>query len=191
MMRHFRQDQANAFLIKVEDGYSVKDVKERIDDRFGKRDRLVIESNQSLLERISVLMRQAFSLFDVLALIAMLVGFLGIVNTLTMNVIERTREIGMLRGVGMTQLQVVVMILAEASLMGLVGGILGLVFGAILSRILLMAMMAMSGYQLDYVLSIQRVLAALVAAIIVSQVAAFFPAMRAARIRILEAIQYE
>lgn len=191
MMRYFRQDQANTFLIKVQDGYSIKDVKERIDDRFGKRDRLVIESNQSLLERISVLMQQAFSLFDILALIAMLVGFLGIVNTLTMNVIERTRDIGMLRGVGMTQIQVVVMVLAEAAIIGFMGGVLGLVFGAILSRILLMAMNAMSGYQLEYFLSIQRILAALVAALIVSQLAALFPALRAARIRILDAIHYE
>ena len=70
-------------------------------------------------------MDQAFSMFDVMALIAVAVGSLGVINTLTMSVIERTQEIGMLRAVGMTRGQVVRMVLAEAGLMGLFGGILG------------------------------------------------------------------
>jgi putative ABC transport system permease protein len=136
-------------------------------------------------------MEQAFSMFDVLALIAMMVGFFGIANTLTMNVIERTQEIGMLRGVGMTRSQVVLMILAEAALMGLIGGILGIVFGIVLSRIFMMAMTTMSGYTLTYILPMERIIAAMVIAVIISLLAAFLPAFRAARIRILEAIQYE
>ena len=104
-----------------------------IDTLYGKRDRLAVESSQSLLSRISLLMQQAFSMFDVLALVAILVGLFGIANTLTMNVIERTQEIGMLRGVGMTRFQVVGMILAEAASIGLVGGILGVVLGVILA----------------------------------------------------------
>ena len=130
-------------------------------------------------------------MFDVLALIAMLVGFMGIMNTLTMNVMERTQEIGMLRGVGMTRLQVLVMILAEAVQIGLLGGVLGLAFGVILSRILMAAMKAMSGYTLAYVLPLERVLLAIVMAVVISQLAALFPALKAARTRILEAIQYE
>jgi putative ABC transport system permease protein len=127
----------------------------------------------------------------VLALIAMMVGFFGIINTLTMNVIERTQEIGMLRGVGMTRGQVVRMILAEAALMGIIGGVLGLVFGVILSRIFLLAMTAMSGYSLEFILPLQRILLAVVMAFVISQVAASLPAARAARTRILEAIHYE
>jgi putative ABC transport system permease protein len=191
MSRYFRQKDANAYLINVEDGYSISAVQDRIDKLYGKRDRLTIISNQSLFESISVLMEQAFSMFDVLALIAMMVGFFGIANTLTMNVIERTQEIGMLRGVGMTRSQVVLMILAEAALMGLIGGILGIVFGIVLSRIFMMAMTTMSGYTLTYILPMERIIAAMVIAVIISLLAAFLPAFRAARIRILEAIQYE
>jgi putative ABC transport system permease protein len=136
-------------------------------------------------------MEQAFSMFDVLALIAMLVGFFGITNTLTMNVMERTQEIGMLRGVGMTRFQVISMVMAEAALLGIIGGIIGLIFGLILSRIFMLAMTAMSGYSLTYVMPINRILWALLIAVLVSQLGAFFPALRAARIRILDAIQYE
>jgi len=91
------------------------------------------------------LMQRAFRMFDVLALIAMLVDFMGITNTLTMNVMKRTQEIGMLRAVVMTRGQVVCMVLSEAALMGLIGGVMGLVFGVVFSRLFLSAMTSMSG----------------------------------------------
>lgn len=191
MERYFRLRDANAFLLKISPGLDRGVMRQRIDDLYGKRERLTIETNQDILGKVSTLMQQSFRMFDVLALIAMLVGFFGIINTLTMNVIERTQEIGMLRGVGMTRGQVVRMILAEAALIGVIGGILGLAFGVILSRIFLLAMTAMSGYSLTYVLPLERVLMAVVLAFLVSQVAASLPAARAARIRILDAIQYE
>ena len=97
-----------------------------------------------LKARIFRLMDQAFSLFDVLAVIALLVASLGIFNTLTMNVLERTREIGMLRAIGMGGRQVLLMILSEAGLMGLIGGGLGLALGLVLSRIFFISMNAMS-----------------------------------------------
>jgi putative ABC transport system permease protein len=91
----------------------------------------------------------------------------------------------------MTRLQIVAMILAEAALMGTIGGLLGLVFGVVLSRVFMLAMTAMSGYRLTYVLAMYRVGAAVVVSILVSQLAALFPALRAARSRILDAIHYE
>lgn len=191
MEHYFRLRGANTLLIKVTPGTSPDAVGEEIDSRYGKGENLVIISNETLLGRISTLMQQAFRMFDVLALIAMLVGFMGITNTLTMNVMERTQEIGMLRAVGMTRGQVVRMVLSESALMGLIGGLMGLVFGAVLSRLFLSAMASMSGYRLTYVLPIENILEALLIAFLTSQLAAFLPTLRASRTRILEAIQYE
>ena len=191
MRRYFRISDASAFLLSVADGYSTEDVRARIDALYGKRDHLTIESNQAIKERIFRLMGQAFSMFDVLAMIAVLVASLGIVNTLTMNVMERTQEIGMLRGLGMTRGQVVLMLLAEAGMIGLVGGLLGLVLGVILSSIFLQSMTAMSGYQLTYILPTQGIAVGLVLSIVVAHLAAALPARRAARVRILDAIHYE
>ncbi|MFC1922961.1 FtsX-like permease family protein [Chloroflexota bacterium] len=191
MNRYFRLKDANAFLVKIEDGFDSQQVQDLIENRYGKIERLVIVSNQSLLNRVTTLLNQAFGMFDVLALIAMFVGFLGITNTMTMNVMERTQEIGMLRSVGMTRSQVVWMVLAESAQIGLIGGIFGIAFGIILSRIFMLAMTAMSGYKLDFILPPDRILIALGIALLVSQLAALFPAVRAARFRILEAIQYE
>jgi putative ABC transport system permease protein len=191
MKHYFRLDGANTLLVKVIPDASPDQVGDEIDLRYGDQEHLMIVSNETLLGRISTLMQQAFRMFDVLALIAMLVGFMGIVNTLTMNVMERTQEIGMLRAVGMTRGQVVRMVLSEAALMGLIGGLMGLIFGVILSRLFLTAMTSMSGYRITYMLPLGNVLAALVIAFLTSQAAALLPTLRAARIRILEAIQYE
>jgi putative ABC transport system permease protein len=191
MEHYFRLDGANTLLVKVTPGASPDRVGDEIDARYGEQERLVIVSNENLLSRITTLMSQAFSMFDVLALIAMLVGFMGITNTLTMNVMERTQEIGMLRAVGMTRGQVVRMILSEAALMGLIGGLMGLVFGVILSRLFLTAMTSMSGYRLTYVLPVENIVSAMVIAFLTSQLAALLPTLRASRTRILEAIQYE
>jgi putative ABC transport system permease protein len=130
-------------------------------------------------------------MFDVLAYIAVIVASLGVVNTLLMNVMERTQEIGTLRGVAMTRWQVTTMVLAEAGLMGIIGGLVGLAFGIILSRIFLTAMVAMSGYSISYRMPLQAVIVSLLVSLVISQIAALWPARRAARIRILDAIHYE
>jgi putative ABC transport system permease protein len=191
MRRYFRLQDVSTFLLKVEPGYSPEQVQEHIDRVYGDRHHLTIESNRAIKSRALNLTAQAFSLFDVLGLISLIVAALGVVNTLSMNVLERTQEIGMLRGIGMTRRQVRKMILAEAGMMGLIGGVFGLAFGLFLSRVLLMATEVMQGYKLTYVLPTEGILVGLLIALVVSQLAAVWPARRAARITIIEAIQCE
>jgi putative ABC transport system permease protein len=191
MRRYFHINDVSTFMVKVQPGYSTEDVQATIEDLYKKRYSLVLESNEKLRQRALTLMTQAFSMFDVLAMIAVVVGSLGVINTLTMSVIERTQEIGMLRAIGMTRTQIMTMILAEAGLMGLLGGILGLITGIILARVLFLGMTTMSGYQLTFVLPMSGILLTFMVAFVISQVAAIFPGRRASRIRILEAVHYE
>jgi putative ABC transport system permease protein len=191
MRRYFKLDDVSAFLVKVQPGYAVGRVQTRIDDLYGKRRHLTIESNEALSSQAFALLGQTSSLFDVLALIAMIVASLGVINTLTMNVLERTQEIGMLRSLGMTRAQIAKMILAESGMMGLIGGAFGLVFGVLLSHAVLGTINASSGYRLSYVLPIQGILVSLIISLVVSQLAAIWPARRAAGISIIEAIQIE
>jgi putative ABC transport system permease protein len=191
MRRYFGVNHASAFLLKLEPRASVEEVQERIQTVYGQRRHLTVQSNKSLKERAFTLMAQAFSLFDVLALIAMIVASLGVVNTLTMNVMERTQEIGMLRGVGMTRRQVAKMILAEAGVMGLIGGAFGIAFGLFLLRLTLVGIAEVQGYELGFVLPTQGILVSLLIALVVSQLAALWPARRAARINVIEAIHTE
>ena len=84
-------------------------------------------------QAVSDALGRVFGLFDALALVAVLVAALGIVNTLTMNVVERVREIGVLRATGMTRRQVGRMVVVEAGILGLVGAILGAATGLLVA----------------------------------------------------------
>jgi putative ABC transport system permease protein len=108
-----------------------------------------------------------------------------------MNVMERTQEIGMLRGVGMTRGQVSKMILAESGMMGVIGGAFGIAFGIFLSRMFLVSVSTMQGYSLTYILPVAGIFIGLLISLVISQLAAIWPARRASSINIIEAIQYE
>ena len=191
MRLHFKNSDADAFLVKVADGNDAAEVQRRITETVGRRQKISVVSNQAVIDQALNLLNQAYSMFDIMAIITVLVGALGVVNTLSVNVVERAQEIGMLRSIGLTRGQTLIMILAESLLMGLIGGVLGLAFGLLLTRIFLWSMTAMSGYKIEFMLPVQAVAAGLLIALVVSQLAAIFPARRAARTRILDVIQYE
>jgi putative ABC transport system permease protein len=124
-------------------------------------------------------------LFVLLAL-SVIVSLFGIVNTLILTVFERTREIGMLRAVGMTRRQVRRMIRAESVITALMGGVIGIVLGAVLGGLL--------AARVDFIvfaLPVRQLIIFAVAAIVVGLLAAIFPARRAAKLNVLEALQYE
>jgi putative ABC transport system permease protein len=191
MRRYFDILDANTLMVKTLPGSSIGTVQDLIERLYGQRFNLTLESNDSVRTQALNLMEQAFRMFDVMALISIVVGSLGVVNTLTMSVIERRREIGMLRAIGTTRGQIVRMVMAESGLIGVIGGILGIATGVILARILFIGMTTMSGYQLTFQLPPVSVLVSLVMAIVISQIAALPPARRASRVKILEAVQYE
>ena len=134
---------------------------------------------------------RAFTLLEVLAVIGVIVAALGVTNTMMMNVLERIREIGCLRAVGMTRWQVVRMILAEALITGIVGGVLGLAFGVLLSHVAVQGMAEGAGWEVTLILPTSLLAIGLIVALGVSQIAALYPAWRATKINIVRAVQYE
>lgn len=191
LRRYFRSNQVSTILINAEEDIEINNLIERIDQIYGKRYLLSLESNEVMRENILTLLNQAFSMFDVMGVLAVIIASLGIINTLTMNIMERTQEIGMLRAIGMTRNQIIKMILSEAGVMGVIGGTVGLVFGILLSRVFLAGMTAMSGYKLDFVVPPISILIAFAIALGISQMAALQPARKAAKTNVLEAIRYE
>jgi putative ABC transport system permease protein len=132
---------------------------------------------------------RVFGLFDGLALVAVLVAALGIVNTLTMNVIERVREIGVLRAAGMTRGQVWRSVVVEAGIVGLAGALMGVAAGLVIGLV----MVALAGGRADLNVMIPWgvIAAAYVLGVAVAMLAAAYPAHVASRISIIRAVQYE
>jgi putative ABC transport system permease protein len=119
----------------------------------------------------------------VLLALAVLIALIGIVNTLMLSVFERTREIGLLRAVGMRRRQVRVMIRSEAVILAIFGAIIGIVIGTIMGIALVSAL----GLSNTAVPASSLVLF-LVLACLLGLVAASWPARRAAKLDVLAAI---
>lgn len=122
----------------------------------------------------------------VLLALSIVVSLFGIVNTLVLTVFERTREIGMLRAIGMTRRQVRRMIRHESVITALIGAVIGIVLGVVLAGLLI----ARVDF-IEFSLPLGQLAVFAIAAIVVGIVAAIFPARRAAKLNPLEALQYE
>jgi putative ABC transport system permease protein len=122
----------------------------------------------------------------VLLALSVVVSLFGIVNTLVLTVFERTREIGMLRAIGMTRRQVRRMIRHESVITALIGAVIGIVLGVILAGLLI----ARVDF-IDFTLPAAQLVVFAIASVFVGIVAAIFPARRAARLDPLQALHYE
>ena len=129
-----------------------------------------------------------------LAMLYVLLGFsvivslFGMVNTMVLSVFERTREIGMLRAIGMTRRQARRMIRHESVITALIGAAMGLGLGLFLSGLITQAM---SDYELSFSVPIPVLAAFTLVAVIAGIGAAIMPARRASRLNVLDALQYE
>jgi putative ABC transport system permease protein len=128
------------------------------------------------------------NLLYVLLAFSVVVSLFGMVNTLVLSVFERTRELGMLRAVGMTRRQARRMIRHESVITALIGAALGLPLGIFLAGLITAAL---SQYGVDFSLPIVPLVVFAVVAIVAGIFAAIMPARRAARLNVLRALQYE
>jgi len=115
----------------------------------------------------------------------------GVVNTLTMNVIEQTRELGLLRIVAMTRSQVRKMIMAQAAIMALIALVPGALAGLGVAYLLNRSMEPISGHPIAFVLHYSVIAGCCAMAFAIVLIAAWFPATRATRLKLAEAIQYQ
>jgi putative ABC transport system permease protein len=126
------------------------------------------------------------NLLYVLLSLSIIISLFGIVNTLVLTVFERTRELGMLRAVGMTRRQVRSMIRHESIVTALIGAALGIPVGIVLAL--------MVGKAIKYAaftIPVGTLVVFIIAAIVAGIIAAIFPARRAGKLNVLEALQYE
>jgi ABC-type lipoprotein release transport system permease subunit len=124
-----------------------------------------------------------------ISFLAVFIGAVGMLNTMLMSVLERTREIGVLRALGWRRRHVLGMILRESLVLGAVGGVLGIFLGLGLTRLVALV----PGYMgsIDLVYTPQLFVQAVVVALIAGVVGGLYPAWRATRMRPVEALRYE
>jgi putative ABC transport system permease protein len=145
-----------------------------------------IQTKDEFISNQEAGLNKFLALLYVLLALSIIVSLFGIVNTLILTVFERTREIGMLRAVGMTRRQTRRMIRHESVITALLGAALGIPVGLGLAYVFDRALSDIP-FQVPW----GTVIVFVVAAIIVGLIAAIFPARRASKLNVLEALQYE
>lgn len=125
-----------------------------------------------------------------MAALSLLVGGIGIMNIMLVSVTERTREIGLRKAIGATNTQVLNQFLFEAIALTLIGGLIGLVAGALFSYLTAVIVRSL-GYRWDFVISIFSIVIAVGLSTLIGVIFGYYPARRASRLSPIEALRYE
>ena len=179
-------DQDSAVYVKVAPGADKAAVRASIEQVLTAYPVVALSDQSEFKAQIRDQINQLLAFIVALLVLAVLIAFLGIVNTLALSVFERTREIGLLRAVGTTRSQIRRMILVESVLIAVLGSALGMLIG-VLYGIGLQRVLAEQGIS-ELGISAGQLLFFLVISALGGVVAALWPAFRASRLNVLRAI---
>ena len=151
---------------------------------------LEMQSAADAKKEVSDEINRTFNMFNAIVIIAIVVSLLGVINTLAMSVIERTREIGVLRALGASRWQVRSTMLDESLMITIAGSLVGVAAGTLISVMWLRGLDdVLPGMSFHFPGPVA--LAVAVAAVVLGVIAAILPARRAARLKVIEALTYE
>jgi len=182
----------DTYEVLVKNKQDILKIRQAILNRFGKKRHLFALPAREFKQEIRKILEGSFLITHAVNIIVLMIAGFGIVITLLASILERTREIGVLRAIGMTKRQVAGLVIIESALIGTVGGCIGAVCGLLLGWIELEGFFRLDyGASIIYQIHYPTVAGAILVAGILAALAGFYPARRAARINIVEALTYE
>jgi putative ABC transport system permease protein len=188
----WQDDRINIFRVYLKRGVDPDEVRKRILYQVGATRRLFVLTNQELRAYILKLTDQWFGITYIQIAVAVLVAVLGIVNTLTVSITDRRRELGVLQAVGGLRRQIRRTVWMEAIAIGVIGLVLGFVVGAAqLYYSLEIARLDLAGIRLSYEYPFGMALAIIPIILAAAWIAALVPAEAAVRGSLVEALEYE
>ena len=189
-IKYYSDTDVNSFVIYLSNKNKIENVRQEILKTLGADYNLVIRSNSELKKNVLEIFDKTFAITYSLEIIAGCVALLGLFNTLIALILERKREIGILRFIGGFREQVKRMVLIEAGILGFIGSILGVVAGAIVSYILIFVINKQSfGWTIQIHYPYAFVLFSLLLFWGVSFIAGLYPAKLAASLNPKEAVR--
>ncbi|MDO5849875.1 MAG: ABC transporter permease [Methanobacteriaceae archaeon] len=180
------EGQISSIYVKVNSGEDAKVVKDRVDAQYG--DNLTTISSLTDLEMVKNLIDMLNGASWAISLLAIIIGAVGIINTMLTSVFERTRELGVLKAVGWSNNRIILMIVGESIVITVVAGIIGSIVGVVGIELL-----AATGAieMLTPVYTVWTFAKAFAVAIIVGIIGGVYPAYKATRLPATEALRYE
>jgi putative ABC transport system permease protein len=190
--RHWGDMLADQFSVRVAQGADIPTVRDAIQKRLGADRKLFVLPVREFKDEIRKAMDGTFVFNYALSVITMTIACFGIIVTLLASVLERTREVGILRSIGMLRRQVTAVVLIESLLMGVAGGLLGCGAGIITGWINLEgSFRANYSSAAEYFVPYGSIAWALVMSAGLAALAGIYPARRAAKTNVVEALTYE
>ena len=164
-------------------------IKDYFEDKYGKKSVTVLTYDE-LLDTVNSLLSIITIFLAGIAGISLIVGGIGIMNAMVTSVIERTKEIGVMKALGASNNKVLAMFILEAGFIGAVGGIIGIILGYFLAG-LIAIVATQSGFAIGAVITFEITLGALLFSMAIGMISGFYPAYRAAKMDPVNALRYE
>ena len=180
------QGNVSMIYVKVDKGADVDQVTKRIDNQY--KDNVTTITSVSDISSMQSVVDMLNSASWAISLLAIVIGGLGIINTMLMSVMERTREIGVLKAVGWSRKKILTMIMGESLVITVVSAIIGSILGVIAVELITMAGV-MNGLSPAFTPTI--FIEAFAVAIIVGLLGGIYPAIKATKLQPTEALRYE
>jgi len=168
-----------------------EDIEMAINENHGDEDFANAITMTSLIESIQQILSIAQVVLLSIASIALVVASIGIMNTMLTSVMERTREIGIMKAIGATNKDVLFIFIMEGILISIIGGIAGIILGIFGSNALSTVLTSSFGGALNPVISTSTIVLAILVAILVGMLSSLYPARKAAKMSPIEAVRYE
>jgi putative ABC transport system permease protein len=178
--------------LRLAPGVDVDEVTRDLRESIAPLQRLSVQPNQAFRDEVLVIFDRTFAITGALNLLATLVAFIGVLSALLSLQLEKQRELGIMRAVGLTVHQLWGLVMLETGLMGLVAGLLAMPTGFVLSLILVYIINRRSfGWTLQMQVTPGPFLAALAVAVVAALLAGIYPARRMSRMVTSDAIRFE
>jgi putative ABC transport system permease protein len=190
--KYWRDDLVDAFDLWLEPGADERAVIEKIKSAYGERYELFISTHRELRDAVVQIMEQSFVVNYAVEIVAIVVAIFSVINTLLASVLDRTREIGVLRAIGATRAQIRRIVLLEAAWLGVVGGLLGLFAGTIMAyHHVVYNTKMLTGWTFQFYYPYDVAVLSVFGAVVLCLAAGYGPAKQAAATPIVSAIGYE
>ncbi|HEY2920191.1 MAG TPA: FtsX-like permease family protein, partial [Candidatus Binatia bacterium] len=190
--KYWKDELLDAFDLWLGPGADEKLIIQTIRENYGEPYQLFISTHRELKDAVVRIMEQSFVVNYAVEIVAVIVAIFSVINTLLASILDRTREIGVLRAIGATQAQVRRIVVMEAGWIGLIGGVLGLIAGTVMAyHHVVYNTKMLTGWTFQFYYPYDVAIFSVVAAVILCLLAGYGPAKQAASTPIVTAIGYE
>ncbi|HEY6878586.1 MAG TPA: FtsX-like permease family protein, partial [Polyangiales bacterium] len=185
-------DHVDSYELFMEPGVNPMVVRQTINDTLADKNDLFVLTTREFRGEFVKASDKIFSLLHALEVVTLAVAILGLITAMLANVLDRVRELGVMRALGMLRTQLRRMVVTEATLVGLVGAIGGIALGLGVGYILMRHIAGVQiGWYLPYELPLRSIVTMLAITLPISALAGFYPARQAGRLVVRDALDYE